>query len=252
MRKVDHTNRALRQRIDKLPERHHGKRHAIEAYANALGKTEDRRGLHEWVDQYYDLLRKDTMTWGSIGSNFSAAQDDRGVVEWMNDWEDRDDAQPWMLINLALALRGLGKFKEANRVNQHAVDELVPDYTSGFHSLWLIMDEALAGNEEAVEEYFEEHTIEEHDPNHQWIATLVKAILISLKNKRGAFAQARQLLEDAAADIGPIDRDKVFAVAYQKAVAEIVGNCGGLFSGFWKRRCMKKPILPRRKEIGEE
>src|SRR5262249_18082925 len=135
---------------------------------------------------------------------------------------------------------------------QFALKELVPDYTSDFHSLWLIMDEALAGNEEAVEEYFEGHTIEEHDPNHQWVATLVKAILISLPNKRSAFPQNRRLLAEAAANIGPIDRDKVFAVAYQKALTEIARNCGGLFGGVWKWYRSKNAILPKRKEVGEE
>src|SRR5260370_39483258 len=104
---------------------------------------EDRRGLRAWVDQYHALLCRDTMTWGSIGSNFSG-HDDEACVEWLSDWKERDDAQPWMLINLALAWRGLGRFKEANRVNRFAFENLVPDYTSRFHELWLTVDEALA------------------------------------------------------------------------------------------------------------
>ena len=60
------------------------------------------------------------------------------------------------------------------------------------------------------------------------------------------------MLEDAAAKIGKIDRDKVFEVIYLKTVAQITRNCGGLFGGFWRRRCNKKPILPKRKEVGEE
>src|SRR5260370_32078144 len=167
-----------------------------------------------------------------MGGNSCGHHDEAGPG-WLRDCPGRDDAQPWMLMKLPLAPRGLDRFKEANRVNRFAFQELVADYTSGFHELWLILDDALAGHEEAALEYFEKHRIEEHDPNHQWIATLARAILISLRNEPGAFAQARRFLVKAAANIKPIDRDMVFQANYKKAIGQIDKKCVGLTAGNW-------------------
>ena len=61
----------------------------------------------------------------------------RGEVDERLAW--RRDAQPWMLINLVLALRSLGDDAQANRVSRMAL-ELPSDYTSNYHRLWLALD----------------------------------------------------------------------------------------------------------------
>src|SRR5262249_36949300 len=89
------------------------KGHVVVAFAGALSRAKKLKELSEWVTNHQDVLRGNTWCWGMIGHAFSFPNDDRGVVEWMHDWTNYPDAQPWMLINLALALRGLERVEEA-------------------------------------------------------------------------------------------------------------------------------------------
>ena len=45
----------------------------------------------------------------------------RDAARWMADWPGRPGVCPWMLINLVLALRGLGREADAGRVSRHAL-----------------------------------------------------------------------------------------------------------------------------------
>jgi tetratricopeptide (TPR) repeat protein len=244
---------AARERIEQLPNKHPGKRHAVEAYAGLLAKESKIGQLHAWVDKQREDLSKDTMTWGMIGHYFSLVLDDQATADWLGDWHERDDVHPWMLLNLVLALRGLGRFGEARRVSQFVVSKLVPDFTSRYHELWLILDDGLDGKEQVLQAYFDRHEVDEFDPNHQWVAALASALLATLKkrNKTAAFAAARRLLVEAAASIQPIDRDLVFEVAYKKTVRGIADNCGGARAKLWQWWRCRRPLMCRRKAAGE-
>ena len=62
----------------------------------------------------------------------------------MADWPGRPGVCPWMLINLVLALRGLGREADAGRVSRHALG-LPADSCTPLHGLWLSLDELIEG-----------------------------------------------------------------------------------------------------------
>ena len=142
------------------------------------------------MEKQRGLLRGDTRRWGMIGHALSLAQDDAVLADWMHDWSARADAEPWMLLNLALGLRGLERTDEAAQVSRHAV-QLKPDYTVPYHQAWLALDAAFAGDREAVEDFLDEGA--KLDAYHQLIAAMAEAILIARDGAANAFAEARGL-----------------------------------------------------------
>src|SRR5262249_61002640 len=93
--------------------------------------------------------RADTHAWGTVGYGSAAAGDQRAAADWLADWAGRPDARPWMLINLVLALRALGRAAEANAVGRHAAGRPA-DHTTPYHELWLAAGPALAGGTAAA------------------------------------------------------------------------------------------------------
>lgn len=243
------------QQIEQLPANHAGKLNAVMSFAVALGRAKKLPALYAWAKRHDALLRSLPLSWGMVGHAFSMALDDRGVIDWMHDWQQRGDAQSWMLINLALAMRGLGRYAEAQEISRHSLAQAAPDYTTPFHETWLLFDNALAGNTKAVRQYFDEHDAAQLDANHQWIAALSRALLYTLQRPEteAAFDDARRHLAQTAKAIrDPIDRDAAFAVAYRKCVRQIAGNCGGLQPMLWSVWRTWQPLLPKLKKGNED
>jgi hypothetical protein len=82
--------------------------------------------------------------WGWTGHALLAIGKPIEAARWYADWRHRPDAEPWMLLNLALALRCLDFDIDAEEVSRHAVT-LPEDATSIFHEVWIAFDDALAG-----------------------------------------------------------------------------------------------------------
>src|SRR5262249_54250908 len=132
------------RRLDRLLDRGELGRQALIAYLEVL--SEKRKGkwwaVRRLVHRHRDRLRQDVHGWGAVGYVLTNTADWRKAAEWLADWPERPGVEPWMLINLVIALRSLGRDAEANRVSQHAVT-LPEGPTSRHHTLWLGLDAAL-------------------------------------------------------------------------------------------------------------
>jgi hypothetical protein len=89
-------------------------------------------------------LARDTRCWGQAGYAFTTLGLYKEAAAWLADWRERKDAEPWMVFNLAYALRHLGRDEEANEVSRQVL-EGCGDHTSGDHRLFLAWDDAIAG-----------------------------------------------------------------------------------------------------------
>ncbi|HSV13745.1 MAG TPA: hypothetical protein VLI90_05770 [Tepidisphaeraceae bacterium] len=67
----------------------------------------------------------------------------RRVAKWMADYAVRAVARPCMMSNLTMALRALGRDRQARAVSAVAVN-LAPDQTTPRHVVWLALDELIA------------------------------------------------------------------------------------------------------------
>ena len=86
-------------------------------------------------------LRANTFSWATIGRAFCRLMQYQPAVEWLWDWRTRIDVQPWMLVNVADALRGAGRHKEAVECSHHAL-RLPEQYAQDHHHLLLACDAA--------------------------------------------------------------------------------------------------------------
>jgi hypothetical protein len=88
-------------------------------------------------------LARDETTFGIAAYALVEVKLNKDVVAWFGDWTQRPDLKPWPLLNLACALRDLGRDTEAANVSRHALT-CPPDHTTNEHTVWLAVDAALA------------------------------------------------------------------------------------------------------------
>jgi tetratricopeptide (TPR) repeat protein len=114
------------------------------AYVDGLTKEKQFFTVNRFIRQQRKRTDLPTRLWGYFGyALFSQAKPAR-TIRALRDWQDRTDAEPWMLLNLADAYRRTNRFDLANAVQQAAV-KLNEDQTTAKHRVWLAIDEAAAG-----------------------------------------------------------------------------------------------------------
>jgi hypothetical protein len=175
----------------------------------------------------------------------------RDAVRWLNDHAGRSGVEPWMLLNLVIALRATGADQQARQLGRRAL-ELPADKTSPFHRIWMALDEALAGDAAAAQELLIESDPSAQDPTHRFLCTLVDCMCDVQETpaaERGpVFADVRRQLRQAAADATPLVQDRpAVRRAYRKGIRRIAKDVGGLSAAVWCLWRRMFPLLPKRR-----
>jgi cellulose synthase operon protein C len=216
----------------------------IAAYAVELAYAKDKGGLRRWIAAHDECLRADTPSWAKVARALTVVEDWHGLIEWMSDWDDHDKALPGMLLPLIKAQRSVGEIDDARKVSLYALTKLNPDYGNTFHKVWLMLDQALAGDILPVQRYLETSDLGGFDGYHQMIAAMVRALwLTSTDNERG-FTTARQVLADAAKYAPPTIHDPALGKAYQQCVAAMAKMRGSFGAKLWRWWRWLRPTLP--------
>jgi len=124
-----------------------------------------------------DVLMADDTAWGQVGYALSQLNHRRAVARWLADWRTRRDVQPWMLFNLCLALRHLGRYDEANTVARHVIESWGHREGSADLHLFLAVEDALAGSLAAAQEHLRLVVIRENVAHDQELLALAKALV---------------------------------------------------------------------------
>jgi tetratricopeptide (TPR) repeat protein len=222
---------------------------ALLAYAEALGKKNKKQELARVVAQHRELLRANTHSWAKIGSAFAEAKDFRTAVEWMNDYEDRPDVEPWMLINHALHLRVLGQVAEAFRVNKYALTIAEKDYTSTFHALWMAFDDAVAGKTKSAENRLEQIDVDTLDTYHEFVYRMVEAMLAlqqaDHRERKRVFREVRSRIEEWVKEHPESDQGDGMVESYRRFVRRLAKDAGTLGAKVWAWQRTIKPRIPK-------
>lgn len=117
---------------------------AAAAYLRKLGHDHNRWLLPHFLRRYSTYLRADNETWALGGFALLSAGHHSKCAYWLRDWREREGVKPWMLLNLALALRDLGRHDEAHAVSEYALSLNMNDSLDQ-HRLLLAIDAGLAG-----------------------------------------------------------------------------------------------------------
>ena len=247
-RHVERKDWRCAQRFESLLQRGESGRSLVIRYVKALAKAKVSAPLHECIRRHGAALRDSTSDWANVGYCFATLEDYRNAADWMRDWSERRDAQPWMFINLAIALRGIGDNAQANRVSRRAL-ELTSDYTSEYHRVWLALDEALTGNSTAAGEWFNDVKTDALDVTHKYVHRLVETLLsvqqAAPAERSSAFRRARQQLDEAVRTMVPLNDDRrALLAAYRRCVRRLAQDRGGVPAFVWSRWRCWRPQLP--------
>jgi cellulose synthase operon protein C len=94
--------------------------------------------------------RERTLVFGKIGYALANSGDWRQAAKWLQGAPERDDAEGWLCLNLALALLHLGRDAEAEAVTRTVVARRLRDNTWDHHLAHLAWCEAAAGHPDAA------------------------------------------------------------------------------------------------------
>jgi len=122
---------------------------ARHAYLKAAATSGKKRLVRRLIRRDGSALRSDASCWGQVGYALATLGLHSLLVDWMRDWKERPDIQPWMLFNLAISMRSLSDDSTACAVSLHAL-KLKGDHTTLRHQVFAAWDEAMAGNTSAA------------------------------------------------------------------------------------------------------
>jgi tetratricopeptide (TPR) repeat protein len=198
------------------------------------------------VERCAEPLRADPIAWANVGRIWCEVRADARAADWMSDWQRRENLESWMLINLAMALRGVGRDEEARAVHEFAIDKARPDPSRTYHEAWLALDAALARKAELAQDYFARTDLSGADAYTHLITTFARAVLVTVTaaDKTYAFAEARHQLTQAARTISPLLHYTAVYKAYRRVVWKVAANSGGLGRKLWALWRMYRPLLP--------
>jgi cellulose synthase operon protein C len=225
------------RRLDALLERGEVGRRALVAYVKEAGRAKAKGLVRSCVRRYGERLRGDGQSWGMTGYALTNVHDYRGAAAWLADWGERQDVQPWVLLNLVLSLRAMGRDAEANRASRRAL-ELPADGTTTYHAVWLAFDEAVGGNAAEAAKRLAEVDASRLDATHRYLHGLVEAVLLVQQappaERRGAFTQTRQKLRGLAQSGAlPAEDRPALRHAYRLCVRRLVHDRGGWVGELW-------------------
>lgn len=126
-------NISLADTIAGLPEDHGVRHEAAIAYLDFLAQLPDAAPvLADALRKHEPWIRRNTVLWGKAGFALAKLGMSREALHWLRDWEERRDAEGWMLFNVALAHTMLGQWRAGAEVALKALYHFRRDSTAPF------------------------------------------------------------------------------------------------------------------------
>jgi len=129
---------------------------AVIEFLEIMGAKRRARLVLKAVRRHRAWLRKHPHGWGVAARALINVRCYGAAYAWMADWRARPELDLPMLYCLALALRGVGRDKEAHEVISLALAKPGADQMYPALKVWHVMEEALAGNIHAAAAQFKD------------------------------------------------------------------------------------------------
>lgn len=117
---------------------------AAGAFLHLAGRAKRPKLVRSCLRRFHASLRAVDELWGAGGRALAALGDDEGAARWMADWRERAEPAAWMLCDLVVSLRRLGRDAESRPVIEAALS-LPPDGSRAQIEVLRAFDEAAAG-----------------------------------------------------------------------------------------------------------
>jgi tetratricopeptide (TPR) repeat protein len=148
-----------------------------------------------------EVLARDDEAWGQVGYALSHFNQMPAVARWLADWPSRRSVQPWMLFNLCLALRNLGRYDQANTLARHVLERWGHREGSADLRLFLAVEEALNGDIPKAAEHLQQMVVRENVAHDRELRALAKALVefqqFPMAERAERFKTTRQQLDES-------------------------------------------------------
>jgi hypothetical protein len=173
-------------------------RRAAALLVNGLAARKSDLLLRWIVRRRRAVLYNDDSAWGQVGYALVNSNRMKQVARWLGNWRERPNVQPWMLFNLCLSLRHMGRYDEATSVARHVIQTWGHREGSADMRLFLAIEEAIAGSTAAASEHIRHIVLREGVYYDQQMLALTEALVEFLKaphaERHAQFKVARERL----------------------------------------------------------
>jgi tetratricopeptide (TPR) repeat protein len=137
----------------------------------------ERRRVNRFLREHREAWHSRDEIWGTVGYVLHTMKRSRQVVEWLSDWRERSELEPYMLNNLFFSLQDVGNREEAAAVLARGLE--LPrhnDTTMRFH-LYAALEDLLASREAEARRHLEVVHKPELSPFSVKVLDLANALL---------------------------------------------------------------------------
>jgi len=193
-------------------------------YQGQLANSASYKGLRKFLKKHHVALHADVQTWGAVAYAMTNCQRYKETIEWLHDWQGRNENTPWIMQNLAISLHEIKRYAEGFDVSREAL-LLQPDHATAIHTLLVAFDAALAGDINTLARLaseIREHTFSQY---YQYLHALLNALECVLvpQNNAGQFVmkQAQQAIRRGVAIYPQYQREAFLSYAHRRCLWKI-------------------------------
>ncbi len=212
---------------------------ATSAYVELLGERKLGLRFRWFVWRNREYLRSDVGVWASVGYVLLQFRRYRGLAEWMADWGEREGVRPWMLQNLVLALRSLGRDEEARSIGRRALEMAQPEEDVQRHRIWIAVDAALAGDVETARTELAATSDLESVEYFRFLRHVTRAAIAAVASD--VVQEDEKQLALARAAVPGFGAFPALKFAYRRAVRFIADRRGGLSGLLFRMSGLHRP-----------
>ncbi len=205
------------------------------SYLNALAPARQYALLDKLIRKNKAALRAQTRVWGSVGYALFAVGKPRQCAKWLSDYREHRDVEPWMLLNLAGALRRSGRGSSAREVHLAAL-KLPRDQTSDKHTVWMAFEEVSKGQQGDHLAKFAAMDISRLDKQYPFVGALVKALTplsVTGGDAREISKTARRAIASAAAGKPGWNLQRELVYAIRRSIRRVVAHRPSVGNRLW-------------------
>ena len=193
-------------------------------YQGRIANNKSYRELRKFLKKYHPQLHADLGTWGQVSYAMTNCKRYKETIQWLHDWQVRNDNAPWIMQNLAISLHEVKRYKEGFQVSRQAL--LLPvDHSTPTHALLVAFDAALAGDSETLARIADEIREKEFGAYYQFLHALLNAlesVLVPKNNAEHSGIKAAKLAIRRGVAIYPRYQQEVFlAYAHKRCLWKI-------------------------------
>ena len=234
-------DRSYPETLDELCHRGEIGHHAVIEFLDAVAAKERAELVRQTVRRHGGWLRQDATGWGVAAQALVRVRLYRLAARWVSDWRSRGELDLPLLHSVALALRGVGREREANEVVKLALSKPSAEQQFPILKLWCAQEEALAGNTESAAAQLKDVRPAGWEPDSVVLFYLSRGVIrvqrAETKGRGEAFAAALDRVRDQFRHHKIHEREVMLRRQYRRCVwrmAHDSGRWGAGLVGAWR------------------